>query len=73
MTAEERIRKYLDEQGITQTSVARKIGITKSQLCQSLNGKRKLTLDEVVRICEVLRKTPNDFLWTEKGWEVKGT
>ena len=48
------IREYLENYGITQAYVSRKTGIEPSKLSLSLNGRRKLTLDEYSLICGVL-------------------
>ena len=54
------IGSYLQNNGITQAYVAEKTGITTNALNLSLKGKRKLTADEYIRICNAL-KVPYDF------------
>lgn len=54
------IDSYLQNNGITQAYVAEKTGITTNALNLSLKGKRKLTADEYIRICNVL-KVPYDL------------
>lgn len=46
MQANLEIKKYLEENGITQIFISRKTGIEASKLSLALNGDRKLTLDE---------------------------
>lgn len=48
------INEYLQSKGITQSSVAERTGITTNALNLALNGKRKLTADEYIKICDVL-------------------
>ena len=62
MGVEANIKEYLREEGLTQVGVSRKTGIPADQLSLTLNGKRKLTVDEFVRICDAIKKTPNDFV-----------
>lgn len=56
------IKKYLEENGITQVFIARKTGIDPSKLSLSLNGDRKLTFDEYSLICGVLGVNTDKFL-----------
>ena len=49
------INEYLQANGITQTFVAERTGITTNALNLALNGKRKLTADECIRICDALK------------------
>jgi antitoxin component HigA of HigAB toxin-antitoxin module len=61
-TAVKRIRKYIDDTGIKQTVISRKIGMKSQTLSDILCEKRKLHSDEIELLCWVLGKTPNDFL-----------
>lgn len=56
------IKKYLEENGITQAFISRKTGIEPSKLSLSLNGERKLTFDEYSIICGVLGVNTDKFL-----------
>lgn len=56
------IKKYLDENGITQIFISRKTGIEASKLSLALNGGRKLTLDEYAFICGALGVNTDKFL-----------
>ena len=42
----QRIREYLEENGITQAFIAKKTGMTKQALSDSLRGERNLTAEE---------------------------
>lgn len=54
------INTYLRNNGITQAYVAEKSGITTNALNLSLKGKRKLTAEEYISICDAL-KVPYDL------------
>ena len=56
------INEYLQTNGITQASVSERTGITINALNLALNGKRKLTADEYIRICDVLKVPYNFFI-----------
>lgn len=56
------IKKYLEDNGITQAFLSRKTGIEQSKLSLSLNGERKLTFDEYALICGVLGVDTNKFV-----------
>ncbi len=49
-----KIKKHLDENGITQAFLSRKTGISKSKLNLALNGNRKLSFEEYELICGAL-------------------
>lgn len=57
-----KIKRYLDENGITQAFISRKTGISNSKLNLSLNGNRKLTFEEYELICGALGVPPGFFL-----------
>ncbi len=56
------IKKYLEENGITQAFISRKTGIEQSKLSLALNGERRLTFDEYSLICGVLGVNTDKFL-----------
>lgn len=62
MQANLEIKKYLEENGITQIFISRKTGIEASKLSLALNGGRKLTLDEYAFICGALGVNTDKFL-----------
>ena len=57
-----KLAKYLEDQGITQSFISEKTGITKEKMSNILNGKRKLTGDELVAVCKVLGINLDYFL-----------
>lgn len=54
MGANEIIKAYIEDNGIRQSFVAKKIGMPPELLRRSLEGKRRLQADEFIAICEVL-------------------
>lgn len=54
MTVSENIRSYLKEKGIMFAAVADKTGMRRDSFTSCMNGKRKITVDEYVRICNAL-------------------
>ena len=44
------LKKYFEEKKINQYEVERKTGISQSKISLTLNGKRKLTANELVKI-----------------------
>ena len=56
------IKKYLEENGITQAFVSKKTGISRSKLSIALNGERKLTIDEYALICGALGVNTDFFV-----------
>lgn len=56
------IKEYLEEKGISQTFVSKKTGIPLPKLNLTLNGKRRLTLEEYTLICGVLEVNTDYFL-----------
>lgn len=44
------LKKYFKEKNISQYEIERKTGISQSKVNLSLNGKRKLTAEELIKI-----------------------
>ena len=63
---EQRIKEYLDEQGITQVWLSRKTGLDINKLNAALNGKRRITLEEYEGICWALDVPADKFLEARK-------
>ena len=62
MVVQSKVAQYLEGQGIKQSWLAQKTGLTDNMISGILNGKRKMTADEFVRICKAIGKNPNDFM-----------
>lgn len=57
-----KIGEYLKSNGISQSFLSRKIGMNASKLNLSLNGKRRLSLEEYESICWALGLGVEAFL-----------
>ena len=57
-----KIKKYLEENGITQTFLSKKTGIELPKLNLALNGNRRLTFAEYEMICWALGVNTDKFL-----------
>ncbi len=58
----EKIKHFIDERGISQTSISRRTGIELPKLNLALNGNRRITLEEYELICGVLEVSTATFL-----------
>lgn len=61
MVVAENIRSYLKEKGIMFAAVADKAGMRKDSFTNCMNGKRKITVDEYIRICNALEVPLDTF------------
>lgn len=66
MCVGEKIKKHLKDNGISQTFLAEKTGISLSKLNMSLNGNRRLDFGEYELICGVLSVGTDKFLEPKK-------
>lgn len=62
VSAAQRISEYINNNGIKRRFVAKKIGMDDSALNARLNGKTRLTAEDIEHICWALGKSPSDFL-----------
>lgn len=62
MATQSNVADYVRNMGIKQSWLAQKTGLTDNMISGILNGKRKMTADEFVRICKAIGKNPNDFM-----------
>ncbi len=61
-----KIKNYLKDNGISQTFISKKTGISLTKLNMSLNGNRKLGFGEYELICGVLSVRADKFLESKK-------
>ncbi len=61
------IRKILDERGLKQCAVAEKAGYTKQQFNAMLNGRKLVTVDDIMAITDVLDVDANALFETRGG------
>lgn len=57
----QKIREYLENNGIQQAFLARKAGMTKAAISSSLRGERNLTAEEYLDICHALGVSVDTF------------
>lgn len=57
-----KIKKYIENNGISQTHISKKTAIPSAKLNLALNGKRRLTFDEYALICGALGVNTDFFL-----------
>lgn len=57
-----KIKKYLEDNGISQVYISEKTGIEKVKLNLALNGNRRLTFPEYEMICWALGVNTDKFL-----------
>lgn len=57
-----KIKKYLEENGISQAHTGKKAGLNLTKLNLALNGNRKLSLEEYALICGALGVNTDFFL-----------
>ena len=65
MTAEERIRNYFDDHFLYQKPYAKKAGIENARFNRILNGKTKITADELNDLSEALGISADTLLHYE--------
>lgn len=59
------ISQYLADNGITKTWLAEQLGVPNSTLNGILNGKVMMKADMFIRICRVLKVSPETFVKKE--------
>lgn len=66
MNVQGRIAQYVSDNGIKQTFIVEKTGLSKNVVSGILTLSRKMSADEYEKICKALNKTPNDFMLIEE-------
>ena len=66
MTIATEIKKYIENAGVSQKSIATAVGTSKQSISQALNDKRKIKLDEYVCICDFLEVPYDTFVHSEQ-------
>lgn len=61
MSTGQRLKLYLKEKGISQTSVAQRLGINVKGFNAVLNGHAHLRADTLEQVCKLIGSTPTDF------------
>jgi transcriptional regulator with XRE-family HTH domain len=58
----EKVKEYIQQRGITQVFLCKKTGIRQETMSRILNGKRKMTLENLLLICNALNENIDVFL-----------
>lgn len=58
----ENVRAYIKKNGLNQSSIAKKAGISTKNFDAILNGKQTLCLDDLRAICYALNVKPEKFM-----------
>ncbi len=58
----EKVRNYIDENGIKQVAVAKKAGISNVTFNAIMNGKRTMYAEDLKAICIALNVSPETFV-----------
>ncbi len=62
MSVNEKIKEYIESHGITQKFLCDKTGIAPEKMSNVINGKRKVTGEELLLIANALGVSANIFL-----------
>lgn len=57
----QKIRRYMNDQGISRKQVAINMNMSESKLSLILSGRRKLTADEYLDMCTAMAVPPQKF------------
>lgn len=66
MNVQSRIAQYISANGIKQSFLVEKTGLSKDIVSAIINKKRKMSADEYELFCKALNKAPNDFMLIEE-------
>jgi antitoxin component HigA of HigAB toxin-antitoxin module len=55
------LRQFVDAYPATQNDIARKLGINYTNFSRKLNGERKFTIEEALKLAELLQINYTDF------------
>ena len=65
MNVQSRIAQYISDNGIKQSFIVEKTGLSKNVISAIVNLDRKMSADEYELIVKALNKSPNDFMAIE--------
>ena len=66
MQVYEKVRQYIDDQGMKQVAIAEKAGISKTTFNAIMNGKRTMYAEDLRAICLALNVSPELFIEVKK-------
>ncbi len=61
MNVNEKLRQFVEKEGIKQSYICEKTGMTADCVSRIMNSTRKITAEEFLEICTVLKLDPRDF------------
>lgn len=70
MKTYQHIRKCIEDRGLRFGYVAKAAGYSKQTFSAMMNGKRKIYIDDVIKLCKVLGAQPNDLIVLDEDSEV---
>lgn len=76
MTNTLKLRALLIENGYTNSTIAKRLGISKQSFCMKINNKREFKITEILNLVQLLKlSTPEEFLsiFFAKVVELKST
>ena len=65
MSINSKLKEYMDERGIKQSFLCEKTGMTADSVSRILRGSRKISAEEFLKICTVLKLDPRFFETTK--------
>lgn len=66
MRVYEKVRRYIEDNHLKQTSVAKKAGIRRGTFNAMINGKRTMYADDLRNICYALNVSADTFIDTSR-------
>lgn len=73
MPVYQKIRAYIDDNGLKQVSIAEKAGIPKNTFNAILNGKRTLYAEDLRAVCLALNVSPELFIEVKYSCSKQGS
>ena len=62
MSVNERINTHIKKTGLKKCFIAEKAGYTPKQFSEMLTGKKKIYVEDLERICQALKCSPETFI-----------
>lgn len=62
----ENIKKIIEEKGLKQKYVAKKMGMSESSFSACINEKKIIRPEHIQKICNILEVTPNELINTKQ-------
>lgn len=69
----DRLRLYIDRNGLKQKVIASNSGFSENQMSQILNGKRNISADELEIVCNAMGANPNEIYEISEDEDINAT